>query len=218
MSSDVKAPNVIAVLGPARSGSSCTAGILHALGVSMGRYLLPANPMNSKGFFESMDLRRLLAHIFRGSPINGFRSQIASSEIVKAFRRHMDFRKDDGNLLGVKHPWLCMLISEMAEAWPGLKIVSINRDLDAVVSSMKGSQKFPNDNEEQRRNAVMQLVTMRDADSARLNIPTLTLNYADILADPTKAVNDLIAFAGINPTQEQIGAAVAFVEPELCHH
>ena len=214
---ETQLPHVIAVLGSARSGTSCTAGILNTLGVSMGRFFVPANTKNPTGYFESTDLRMLLQQIFQGSLANGFQTRQSPDNIVKALQRHIAFRKDDGDPLGVKHPWLCLLVSEMAQAWPNLKVVSVQRDIDSIVASMSESQSA-SINDEQRRKAVTQLLATRDAELARLNIPTLAINYADILANPTKAVNDLAAFAGISPTQDQIAAAVAFVDSSLNHH
>ena len=213
-------PNVIAVLGAARSGSSCTAGILHTLGVSMGINMLPPNEMNPKGFFEAVGLRRMLAFTFRMVQDEGLKKLLSSDEIISNLKRHVNERMQRGSRspLGVKHPWLCLLIPEMVEAWPGLKAVSINRDINAVVASMEATGQFPGGKQNQRCNQVEKLIAKRDADLQQAGIPTLKLNYADVLKDSAKTVRDLVEFLGIMPTNEQIAEAVSFVDPTLCHN
>ncbi len=50
------ASRCVVVLGTGRSGPSAVAGILHTLGVSVGRNLLGSNRSNPRGYFEDRDL------------------------------------------------------------------------------------------------------------------------------------------------------------------
>jgi len=208
---------VIAVVGPFRSGTSCVAGMLHTLGVSMGKRFPPNAPVNAKGFFEAVHLRRICAWIYPNQRAQELAPAVGFDQRVQMLKQHIEFRTGDSNPLGVKHPDLCVMVPEMAEAWPGVKIVSVTRDLDAVVASMNQPGLFPRMPEEQRRSVASRMIATRDADIARLNAPCLCLNFADVLDDPQRTVDQLVAFAGISPTTEQTAAAVAFVDKSLCH-
>jgi len=192
--------------------------MLHTLGVSMGKRFMPNSKNNQKGFFEAIGLRRDLARMVR-SPLS--ENPVIGNDFdgrVNVLRQHVELRKGDSDPLGAKHPHLCLLVPEMAEAWPGVKVVTVTRDLDTVMESMKNSRMFPRANIDNWRAGLERMITTRDADAAKLNVPVLALNYADVLANPAKTVDDLIAFAGISPASEQKEAAVAFVDQELCHH
>jgi hypothetical protein len=210
-------PNVIAVVGPFRSGTSCVAGMLHTLGVSMGRRFPTPAPVNSKGFFEAMDLRRICAQVYRTPMAPEVTSAIDFDQRVRMLQQHVTFRSGDSDPLGVKHPDLCVMVPEMAQAWPGVKVVSVTRSVGDVVASMTQARIFPMITEDQKRAAISQMISTRDADIERLNIPCLCLNYADVLADPQQVVDQLVDFVGISPTPEQTVAAVAFVDKTLCH-
>ena len=206
-------PQVIAVVGPFRSGTSCVAGMLHTLGVSMGQTFPRSAPANQKGFFECQHLRGFLSRVFVWPTLS--ERKVQADECVKMFCKNIALRSDDSDPIGVKHPALCLLVPEMAEAWPELKIVSVNRDIESVVKSMGSPGLFPRMPEEKKRELIERMIATRDADIERLKIPTLSLDYADVLANPAKAVNDLIAFADIPPSPDR---AAAFVDPNLCHN
>ena len=59
------------------------------------------------------------------------------------------------------------------------------------------------------------LIERRDAELERLKIPTLRLEFADVVRDPAAAVDQLIAFGELAPTAEQRAAAIAHVEKRL---
>lgn len=53
------------IVGYGRTGSSLLAGILHRMGISMGKEFRPADEYNETGFFENLDfveLNRLILH------------------------------------------------------------------------------------------------------------------------------------------------------------
>ena len=55
----------IAVVGMHRSGTSLVAGLIRALGVSMGDYMVQANRTNPLGFFEDLEYVRFHQRLFR---------------------------------------------------------------------------------------------------------------------------------------------------------
>ena len=60
----VPTKTAIIVSGMHRCGTSAIAGVLHLLGASLPRKLMPAMPENPRGFFESLDVKALNDRIF----------------------------------------------------------------------------------------------------------------------------------------------------------
>ena len=211
-------PNVIAVVGPFRSGTSCVAGMLHVLGVSMGQRFMPPLPPNPKGFFEAVNLRHVCQRICQ-TPLRKDAGLFAdASKRVNPLRKHIEFRSGESNPLGVKHPNLCFLVSDMAEAWPGVKIVAVTRDINAVVASMLKSNLLPKRPESELCEAISRMISARGKAIEELQVPCLSLRYPDILDHAQQTVENLISFCGISPTPQQIEEAVAFLDRELCHN
>jgi len=208
-------PAVLAVVGPQRSGTSCTAGILHKLGVSMGRQFPPPNKHNAKGFYEAVHLRRLCWKCYKEP---WMKEKNTYAERVKILREWAAGRKDDGPLIGAKHPTLCMLVPEMLEAWPKLKIITTDRPVEDILASLRKAHWMRNVKDAGIRNVTTTMIEKRDADLERLKIPALHIPFAELLRDPTAAIDYMIEFAGISPTDEQRAEAIAHVDPKLNHH
>ena len=49
----------VVVLGTMRSGSSAVAGALHKAGISMGKFLMPGNEFNERGYYEDEEFYAL---------------------------------------------------------------------------------------------------------------------------------------------------------------
>jgi len=124
-------------------------------------------------------------------------------------------RKSRGAMVGCKYPRLCNFIQEIAEAWPGMKAITVDRPLEEIVRSTEKARFFENLGREGIESLTRKWLAHRDIDIEILKIPTLRLGYHDVLADPAGAVDGIIAFLGISPTTEQRAAAIAFVDPAL---
>src|SRR5438105_4408818 len=96
----------IVILGPYRSGSSCLAGVLSALGVEFGA-CMRVTVQNPKGFFEYQDAQRRLKAAFDESRTLAK----VSDEIVRQILS--DWQSDlsvlPAPVVGMKHPLLCIL-------------------------------------------------------------------------------------------------------------
>lgn len=64
----------VIILGPPRSGTSMTGGLLHILGVDLGNVRRP-DAQNSKGYYEDIDFLKLIVKIFQSAKpgANGLR-------------------------------------------------------------------------------------------------------------------------------------------------
>jgi hypothetical protein len=200
-------PTVVAVLGAARSGTSCTAGILHALGVSMGEHLRPPAKRNQKGFYEAVGLR----HICGAKQPKRRKAKLFRRWAVTRGREH------EGAIIGGKDARLCGMIRLLVRAWPGMKVVAVDRPMAEIVNSMRDSGSFKRLTPAKCERRATRRIAARDRDIAAFDVPTLHLNFPETIADPAAAVQKIIAFLGITPTPAQIQAAIAFVDPSLRH-
>ena len=206
---------MIAVVGTPRSGSSCMAGMLHKLGVSMGRKFIKPNKNNPKGFYEAVGLTRLCRDSYIRPAMVEKNTRADRVHLLRTWKLK---RQKAGSVIGAKHSRLCFMLSELLEVWPGLKVITTDRPLADVLASMKKISWWKRMPEATREETLRLMLDRRDADLVSLNIPTLRLPFADMIRDPAAAVDVMIAFCGITPTAEQHAAAIAHVDPDLQHH
>jgi len=226
--SPVQLPRVVAVVGPSRCGSSCIAGVLQRLGVPMGEdYWVPPDWKNPKGYYEDKGLVALwrAAYPRPGSQ----RSRLSREEGTARLRRWLKRRAQDGppaaagkSLIGGKQEVLCYLVPEMAAAWPDVRIIIPERPVAEIVASMVRAGFNTNLTPEQITAKVQAQIAARDQalcdlDSTAAPMPLLRLPFADVVRAPRGAIDKIMAFLGINPTPQQVQAAVEFVDPQLKH-
>jgi hypothetical protein len=204
--------NLVAVVGPPRSGTSCVAGVLQRLGVSMGREFQKPDSGNPTGYYEALGLKRFLEGTFRGPELHQAR---ASGSIVRWLRKWVSGRTTDEEVVGAKHLHLCLIVPELVEAAPVVKIITLDRPISSITASLQRMNWWI----AQRKSGVMpiKLIEKRDTDLRRLNPPTLRLAFDDVLASPSEAVDSIISFVGITPTSAQRTNAIQFIDPKLNH-
>jgi hypothetical protein len=221
-----EAPTVVAILGISRSGQSCIAGMLAKLGVAMGKSKYPANRRNPKGYYESCGITRIVQASCKTvlgvapDPLVHWESKNTFDDRVRLLRQWAlrTAATYHAGIVGAKKYKLCLLIPEMVAAWPRLKVIATARPIEDILRSMRTGSGWTSATPEQRRAGIESIWERRDADLARLNVETLRLPFVDVLRDPTAAVDRIIAFAGIIPTEEQRRRAIAHVDPRLNHH
>ena len=219
MESVVKLPIVVAVCGLPRSGSSCLAGVLHHLGIPMGRSWIRPGKANPKGFFED----RMLNHIRQecgGRKIWTNPNIIRPHRTVRLLRQWRRDRNDGSPIIGGKlPPFLARIIPEMNRAWPhDLRILVPERPImDSAKSAAKG-RFWQGRTPKQVHNLFVPVVQKQDADIERLQVPCLRVQFTDLMNHPAEAIATIIAFCGLSPTDEQRMAAISFVDPDLNHH
>lgn len=205
---------VIVVLGQFRGGTSCTAGVLHHLGVSMGATWSTIKG-NERGTYEAARLAdfcrrayqepRMVCRLDRDARVQGLRDWALSR--LRSIAPPAP--------IGAKHPSLCLMIPEILEAWPQARFVAVERCIDASVRSMLrvGNWGWPR---QQIEPTLRLLVETRDQTLAAIDPGrVLRIAYHDLIDAPAAAVQRLTDFAGVVPTAEQLAAAVAFVDPHL---
>lgn len=146
--------DLLAIVGPHRSGTSVTAGVLHHLGVEFGPRLMPPSPANPSGYFESLRvvevhdvLLRSLDRAWddpRPLPL-GWQLTVCAGITCRRLIRHL--RRFPGHVLGVKDPRMCQMLPLWGEvaARLGARLVPVvvERNVDAIVSSLVHREQWP---------------------------------------------------------------------------
>ncbi|MBC7076980.1 MAG: sulfotransferase, partial [Synergistales bacterium] len=205
----------VAVVGPFRSGTSCVAGILHTLGVSMGAQLPSPEQtkrFNPKGTFEAVWLAQMCRRFFKEPEMI---EQVPRPQRIAELRRWAEERTRQlgpGKLIGAKHPTLCLMVEDMLEAWPDVRFIAVSRPAEEAIKSALAVGWLPT-----AERVIPMMIETRNQSLKRVSAPVLWLDYSDLLKNPADAIERLTAFCGIEPTSRQIEAAVAFVDPNLRH-
>jgi hypothetical protein len=199
-------PTVVAVLGSNRSGSSCVAGVLHLLGVSMGERFQKPDKANPKGYFEALGLKPIV------------RKRQSSRARVQELRKWRDTRaRTNPTIFGGKYYQMCHIVSDLAKAWPGMKVIATDRPVAEILASIERAgfrKQIPMSRRESR---VRRLIADRDRDLAALKIPTLRVAFSELVLSPMEVIDKIVEFLGISPTEQQRADAAAFVDPKLKH-
>jgi hypothetical protein len=172
----------------------------------MGERFQEPDKANPKGYYEAIGLKAIVL-------AKGLQHTAAVAALQKWARK----RAKAGSLIGAKHYYLCKMVPEMFKAWPGMKAVAINRPIADVVQSQRKAGFRNWLSEEQLAQRSQSFVTERDKGLKFFAIPTLTIAFADLIAHPEAEIERIIEFLGIRPTNEQIGAALASIQPDLRH-
>jgi hypothetical protein len=205
---------VIVVLGQFRGGTSCTAGVLHHLGVNVGATWSTIKG-NERGTYEAARLADFCRRAYQEPRM----IRLLDHDTIVAGLRDWALGRlaavPEPAPIGAKHPSLCLMIAEILEAWPQARFVAVQRSVDASVRSMLrvGNWGWPRD---QIEPTLRLLAETRDRMLASIDPGrVLRIAYHDLIDDPPAAAQRLADFAGVVPTPEQLAAAVAFVDPQM---
>ncbi len=191
--------NRIPVLGLYRSGSTATAGILHHLGVDMG------GPFWGN-YYEPYSLSERLREWWNEPFLE---AQVDRAERVQAFRQWGDSRAAyDQHSIGCKHPLLSLCGDDLIEAWGAeTRFIWTCRPLDESIDSIVRLNWWPAHAERAQR-------TLWEATHDFFSgTEHLRIEFADMLDNPRRQAERIIEFVGIQPTEEQLDAAVKFIQP-----
>lgn len=178
--------STIIVTGPARSGTSMISAMLIELGLFMGSKIDGA-------VYEDNEIGRALEA--------GDFAAIAeiSAQRTQKFGRW-----------GFKRPLAHRAMSQLFDICPNPRLIILFRDILAIAI---------------RNNIAVQSDVLGAAEKAaseygnilqslsELPYPALLLSYEKCLAFPDRLVSQLIEFSGLSPSEDQIGAALALIEP-----
>ena len=198
----------VIVLGLHRSGSSCLATMLHKLGIYMGDHLTGFESRHGGGG-EAHDLAKICES---SMPFPTKKLRLWKGELLDKLLRWMRDcswqAHQRGTIAGGKYPHLC--------AWAGfiatmlgkrLKVIHIDRPLEESIESL--GKRIPMLPTFITRSLQEFLWESKNDFLKQTKNEVLNLEFSKILEDPVLAVEQIIQFLGVSPTQEQIREAVA---------
>jgi hypothetical protein len=209
-------PPFVAVIGLHRSGSSCTAMMLHKLGVNMGEKLKGYESRNGGGG-EAVGLSAICEKAAR-FPSAKIRDREKSWKALASWVAGR--RRKVRAICGGKYPHLCAMGEAIAkEVGDDLLVIHCDRPLEDSIDSLKRRS---------RRSKGWLAVSDEDCEKVQrwlwdekakflAALPThrvLNVQYERLRREPAQVVGEIVDFLGIRPTEEQVGAAVSHVKVE----
>lgn len=203
----------VVVLGGHRCGTSAVAGALHHLGVFMGHHLIGPTPFNPRGHWEDVEFVELHKKI-----VGGWKRPCVDFEPVrKRYTALIRKREREHKLWGFKDPRACYVFPHFLRcAKVKVKVVAVNRNLEASAKSMVKRRKPGSSINVSPRRAMIIARQYRDARWLALRFyksHVLRVQFEELTEYPQTQVERLAKFIGVNWTQK----AVDFINPKLRH-
>lgn len=192
----------IVVVGPGRCGTSAAAGLLHHLGVFMGKEFFPPQETNPYGHWEDLDFlkpnRHFLAKRWNLEDWQGAVSQAIAVRVAL------------NTTWGWKDPRSSRLIPRYLELIPNARFLRCTRCRDAIVSSfLRAYGEF---GWTSRRAWKFVEKCERILDEHLPAERTFVVEFEAIKMDRRKWIDAIVVFFGLGPfTAQQLNSAVNFV-------
>ena len=215
----------VVVLGPPRSGTSTVAGLLHILGVDMGR-LRPPNPDNPKGFFEDKDFLFLMDDIFEAANpgSSGFKPPNLSSiqnqkeKFENRIKKLVQARclKTNSYLWGWKVVGTNLAIELFLPYLINPHFIVVYRN---ILDTAQSCVRYTKTRERLKLEEAVELSlfyyrSILDFFRKNTHLPKYFISYEAIIRNPKKETKNLATFLEIEPTKIQLKKAKNFVIPE----
>lgn len=193
----------VAVLGLHRSGSSCLAMCLHFLGVHMGNVLTGYEKHNGGGG-EAVQLAKICEQIL---PFPTTQKRWDDETIVARLRRWTNERRKEahvrGCIAGGKYPTLCDLAPQLEQACGGadmLQVVHIDRPIEESIASLQRRADGFRATEQERTRIQWYLYDRKREYLESRNVAYLTVQYADLCANPRRELERVLEYLQIDKT------------------
>jgi lipopolysaccharide biosynthesis glycosyltransferase len=139
-------------MGMHRSGTSCVAGLLDAIGVSLGpeSALMKATQDNPRGYFENLDFNQLLIDLLEGAGADWWRirdfdvSRLSDSAVQRGRSRleRLLAQFADSPVFALKDPRLCLLLPALRPVFPDPIFLHVVRSPIEVARSLNKRDGF----------------------------------------------------------------------------
>lgn len=186
----------LVVLGMHRSGTSAVTGALSLMGAYFGPddAGLPANEENPKGFWERRDFHRLCNDLMHSAEAEWWKvAEFSPDQIPQdALEAGLDAfggileELDEHRPWVLKEPQLCLLLPLFLPRLQQPTAVLVHRDPVEVALSLANRNGFPLE-----LGVALWETYVRSALAASTDLPRVLVPYADLVADPVGAMNDL---------------------------
>jgi len=123
----------IIVLGCYRSGTSAIAGVLHHLGVPMGKQFDPPTRNNMLGYWEDIEFKNFHTQFDLGR-------ESKNPELTSMYENLIKQREAEYSLWGIKDPLLCTNLTRFISGLShDYKLIVCRRHVDDIAHSMAKS-------------------------------------------------------------------------------
>ena len=209
-----------AILATPRSGSSVLAGIVHNLGISMGKELMPPCEHNEKGFFEDMNFIDIHRVMYGTIPYLFDNPEVRSIEQVKPAYTNLIRKRCSMKVWGIKDPRMVFLLQDFIGNLTKscrIKIISSARPINKSAESMKKVLKL----DQKRASEIMGRYEVARLNSLKWaadnGISNMVVNYEDLMNDPKKVINEVAQFCEVTDPMK-IEAANLTIDKTLWHN
>jgi GR25 family glycosyltransferase involved in LPS biosynthesis len=198
----------VPILGLHSSGSSCLAGVVHALGIHLGNVL---NGNFEPNFMHHNLCRAMQEHIWSTQilPQNlGWLEGWVNSRKAEAKRKHV--------LAGAKHPLMLVSVDQLINAiGDNSKIIFSERPLeDSIRSMIKRGQRQRIKQPPEVLEAHQRWLWKHKEEVAEAFPEHLRIDYYEVLENPVREAEKIAEFLGVVPSEEVLSEVIARVKPE----
>lgn len=208
-----------AIIGTPRSGSSLLAGIVHNLGVNMGKVLMNPCEHNEKGFYEDLEFINIHRHMYGTIP-SLFDDPITKNiETVKPAYINLIRKRCIQKKWGVKDPRMVLILEEFNSYLINcnLKIISTQRQINQSAKSMSRviSVSYRKASEIIGRYEIARLDCLDWA--KKNNIEHIVVPYSDVIENTKETVSKIAKFCE-EDDEATISMAGCLVDKSLWHN
>lgn len=209
---------VVLPLGVGRSGTSIIAGLLHNLGVYMGRDFIPIDSYNIHGYFEDKEIMLLqskLLHSINRSwwnpPLSDLELKNCDQTIISELRSIIADRSNCEGVWGWKDPRTKFLLPLYSDLLDNVHYIIVFRDVLATAMSIMKRDKI----DEIAAYYVIQSHTNKLYDIIfKRQSPTLIMSFQDFFNRPEFEIDRICDFIGIGKQGDRLRT---FIDPNEKH-
>lgn len=211
----------IFVLGMHRSGTSVITGILHHLGVKLGKPLLMGAKDNPKGHFENKKFINLNQRLLQANGGRWYNPPLGrlSYHGLKSAMENFLAKFPDSQTSAFKDPRACFtfpLWRRLIDPGEKVKVIYVIRPSIEIARSLKARNQFPPEQ------SLKLCIKYTNAASSHVSKEEhIIVRYHDLFNQKWANVIESIAtFIGINDWQDVVSAETLrlFITPDLWHH
>jgi hypothetical protein len=181
----------VIVLGCYRSGTSAVAGVLHRLGVMMGKEFDAPADANPTGFWEDLEFKRLFDKMADGKDVDGLLNVLVRT------------REIEYPLWGLKDPQLCLYLPRLLPMLKESKLISTLRPKEEICRSLnkavKGATATHN-----FMTVVDHYLAKKAEAMSQYKGPVLEVDWTAMKADPETWVSKIAEFVGLPFKQDAV--------------
>lgn len=215
-------PSFVAILGLHSSGTSALAQALWHLGLWFGEQRFLQGYWGKDSPAKGGEHRELAEIMETAIPLPVVQSRKKRQWLWRKLKEFIAARQAEatgkGKLPAAKYPQLCQAGRQLRNlCGQGLRLIVCDRSVDESIASLVRRTKATGEHAEQIAAHQRWLAAGRDALAAEIPDQVCRVAYDQLLEDPASQLNRIADWLGLQPTADQLAAAVAAIEPAKRH-